>query len=421
MRRRQFLGFLLSTENLNSSRAKLSKHEANYFIINNLNELRDGNISLEKDSIVKILGYSVVGDCIMPDYKWDINEQQEDNGGSIICPRNRNQSGRWIAIVNEFLNVDWFGAGRNENDTTAIQAAIQAAIASRKKVVFTAGKIYKITSTIKANGTLILEGGGKLNTVVECFSSGVCFDLNGYGSEIRNIHFFNKNKNGGTALKISGRVYLVENLRFGGSFSICIHLVDVWESIFDKINILNSYPRREGVGFYIDYSTNNTISNSYLSFNETAIYFAPKYSSSNYRCEGWLISQCFIIDCLNGVSANGITHISIHGCIFDFIYNCAIYLFGGFSGVISHNWFAAAQKDVTLVKTHKNFNGVKITGNEFVGSIKKYSNQNSLLITGNQNIIGGNRHISIKPGRNVGKSNLITSDINLSFDDFRDD
>jgi hypothetical protein len=412
MNRRSFLSLLSSPKRTNPQKKNL-----NFEYVNSLNELRQCDGHLGNSQIIHPLGYSRIGDCNMPRYRWEKENSQSDNSGTIINPKKQSKTGRWVAIIDDYVNVDWFGAGLGNDDSNAIDSALQTGITLRKRIKFSSGKMYKISSAIKSIGTFVIEGTGKLNTIIECYSPGICLDLDGYGCEIRNLHFINKTKKGGTAIKLSGRGHILENIRFGGGFESCIHLIDVWESNFDKINIVNGYPNRTGIGFLVDHSTNNTISNSYLSYNQTAIQFTSKYSPTNYRSEGWLISGSIFIDSQNGIHAEGITHISIHNCIFDFIYKCAIYLSNGFSGIISGNWFSAAAENVSLIITHKSFNGAKVIGNEFVGSLKTLKNQNSLTITSNHNILGGNRHIEINSGKNFGTSNVEISDIHLKFSD----
>jgi hypothetical protein len=417
MRRRTFLVFL------NPSKKHISRKKENLdcIYVKSLEQMRlDPTINRNDAAVVWPQGYSSIGDCKMPLYRWDSREQREDNSGTIIQPQNYSSSGRWVAILDDYINVDWFGAGLGEDDTKAISKAIEVSLLQRKKVKFTSGKIYRVSSTIKAIGSFILEGSGKVETIIECNFSGACFDLNGYGCEVRGLNFKNKAQKGGTAIRISGRVHTFENLRFEGPFEKCIHLTDVWESNFDKINILNGYPQRKGVGLLVEYSVNNTISNCYFSYNTFAIKFTPKYSPANYRSEGWLISNSIFIDSMNGIFAEGITHISIQNCIFDFIFESAIYLAYGFSGIISGNWLSSSANDTTLLVTHKSFNGVKVIGNEFVGSIKNLENQSSMLITSNQNIIGNNRHIGIKSGKNFGKINIQSPELYVDFKDLQD-
>jgi hypothetical protein len=392
-----------------------------YLYTNSINELRKSNFHLNKNTFVQPLGHTESGDCAMPYYQWDEKNIQNDNNGSIIRPDDIANAGRWVAVITNSIYVDWFGAGTGKDDTNAVSTALQTGILLKKKVKFSSGKVYKVISTIKTTGTVVLEGEGKLGTIIECYSRDTSLDLDGYGCEIRNLHFKNKSTRGSTAIRLSGKAHVVENLRFDGAFENCIHLVDVWESNFDKINILNGYPKRTGIGLLIDYSTNNTISNCYFSYNSFAIKFTPKYSPGSYRSEGWLISNSIFIDSLNGIFAEGITHISIQNCIFDFIYECAIYLAHGFSGLISGNWLSATAKGISLVVTHKSFNGAKVIGNEFVGSPEKLANQSSLLITGNQNILGNNRHIGISSGRNFSKVNIQNQDLYIDFNELQNE
>lgn len=178
-----------------------------------LAELRDYKLERGDDTrTAETLGYKTIGDGGAALYYFDASSSGEDDGGSVIAPRDG--KGRWIAIFSESkINVKWFGAvgdGKSD-DTLAIKQAaryVQKAIVNNPtgrermsyRTLYFPGGSYKVTeagvivSSDFANRSqgLVVEGDGPGNTqiVFEPKSPGYLFDNQAYWNvQIRNMTF----------------------------------------------------------------------------------------------------------------------------------------------------------------------------------------------------------------------------------------
>jgi len=84
--------------------------------------------------------------------------------------------------MRDVLNVADFGAVGNgvTDDTTAIQRAIDAAIANNKNVVFKSGATYLVSAELKVNGNVFLGTTGDGQAIIKTqTNSGIALDING--------------------------------------------------------------------------------------------------------------------------------------------------------------------------------------------------------------------------------------------------
>lgn len=97
-----------------------------------------------------------------------------DDGG-IIIERTATGGGYWVRLVNDApINAKWFGAKGNgvNDDTTSLQAAIDAAIANGCGVLIIPRGTYKLSSGgLEVNGTITIRGQGKCGTILKMYST----------------------------------------------------------------------------------------------------------------------------------------------------------------------------------------------------------------------------------------------------------
>jgi hypothetical protein len=142
----------------------------------------------DNDSIT-VLGYSNEGDGGSGTFFWDASSTATDNGGTIIQATGV-VTGRWIRVHESSINVKWFGAtgDGSTDDTTSIQAAIDAVETDGGGAVYIPAGTYKTTSALEISQRYVSiygEGGSAsiisalscnaLNFVSASYDNGACF------------------------------------------------------------------------------------------------------------------------------------------------------------------------------------------------------------------------------------------------------
>lgn len=123
-------------------------YSGKYYIVENIEELRKLNVTAEQ-ATVTVKGYYTANDGGGGTFFWNYVSNKDDNGGTVIKTEN-NEKGRFIRLYDENrVNVKWFGAKGTgkDNDTAAIQAAIDA-LPARGGTVSLPGGTYVITSEL---------------------------------------------------------------------------------------------------------------------------------------------------------------------------------------------------------------------------------------------------------------------------------
>lgn len=123
-----------------------------------LRDLR--SVSGDEGAIVWLTGIERVPEGGHGTFYWDGSSSEPDDGGTIIAPHGG--AGRWKRVITEgAIHVHWFGArgdGAND-DTGALQAAIDAASRVNGRVMLSQGKTYLVgTLTPRENVTLLCQG-----------------------------------------------------------------------------------------------------------------------------------------------------------------------------------------------------------------------------------------------------------------------
>jgi hypothetical protein len=111
------------------------------------NTLESGNGIVPGQGVV-VSGRTAVSDGGEGSFYWTSDTTTPDDGGTVVVPTGP-RIGCWKRVIDESLNVKWFGATGNgtTDDTTAIQATIDIATTTGQSVYLPDG-YYRITNTI---------------------------------------------------------------------------------------------------------------------------------------------------------------------------------------------------------------------------------------------------------------------------------
>jgi hypothetical protein len=79
-------------------------------------------------AVVVAAGFWTSGDGGGGAFYWDEEAVESDNGGTVIQPTGHGGAGRWKRVINDHVDVRWFGAkggdGTTPDDTEFIRAAV---------------------------------------------------------------------------------------------------------------------------------------------------------------------------------------------------------------------------------------------------------------------------------------------------------
>lgn len=146
--------------------------------------------------IVEVAGYLAAGDGGGGVFQYSSASAATDNGGTIIAPNTG--TGRWLRVYSDWLNVKWFGATGDgtTNDTSALQASLDAIPAVGGKIIIPAGT-YLITGaglTVSKPTTIQGAGWGRHGengaTVLKYTGIGECIEFTAIsqgGAELSDI------------------------------------------------------------------------------------------------------------------------------------------------------------------------------------------------------------------------------------------
>ena len=137
--------------------------------VDNLNTLK--NMS-KRPSTILMEGYANPGDGGGGSFYWDAASSQSPDDVFIIQMASGG-TGRHKRIYYDVINPEWFGAKGDDStdDTASLQAAIDATIARKVKLVLLA-KTYKTTSRLTiSNHNVTIEGANNGGSVIKIYST----------------------------------------------------------------------------------------------------------------------------------------------------------------------------------------------------------------------------------------------------------
>lgn len=138
--------------------------DGSHIVYTSVANLRAATLTPFDGQIIKLTGYSTVGDAPLVHYRWGATSVATDNGWSVIKDSDI-VTGRWILTKQNpayLENAGLVGDGI-VNDSTSLQALANA-IPAGTKVISESGKTYLIETTVTFGTQLELGGFGTFET-----------------------------------------------------------------------------------------------------------------------------------------------------------------------------------------------------------------------------------------------------------------
>lgn len=298
--------------------------------------------------------------------------------------------------MRDVISIADFGASPSAS-ASVNRAAIQAAIdsipdATGGTVVFPKG-VFDVDGTIDSNNRqgLVIDGCGA--TINLTTSVSYLFTITDVAVEVRNL-FVNKGVGVvASAFNVTGIRHVFNNVQSGDQkWTRFFHLVDVKESFFTNLNVYLDTATQTGTVFYLDYSVNNTFSDSFIGFCEHGV-FASSTSqpTSGYKSEGWLMSNVIIVYPQKAMTIDAGTLFSVVNCCFDFCEIWGIFQSNGNNLKIMNNWIASNTTNGFIgVGTTNTVFGVSVIGNVFVRGAAAITGTAGVSLSGPNALVIGN-------------------------------
>jgi len=311
--------------------------------------------------------------------------------------------GRWVSDkLAERRSVDDFNADPTggEDSYAAIQAAINSFSSGGRGVLHLgSGGDYKVSAMLNNNNrNIIIKGNGATLTLTA--NADYLLYLDGSGCRVENLQL---DKDAAVvavgAARIAGIRHRFSDVQcFEQKWANVFDLWDCKESHFTNIRVDNDSAVMTGNVFRLNYSVNNTVSDSMVGFCSKAFHLTaavhPIYGNKN---EGLGLSNIITVYS-DAVVGDNITALHLTNCILDFCINVGVSLTNGHTATISGGWVAgSAASGFTGVQSGTNFSNVNITdltlvGNGTLGSSIAYSiNSPDSSVRGGtiDNLLGG--------------------------------
>lgn len=261
------------------------------------------------------------------------------------------------------------------DDTVAIQAAINSITQfTVGEIVFDPAKSYLVTDTVSTNGRSLFINGNKAALKIDANFTGT------YVLEVTTTNCtvvdFSVSKATAVvadgAIKVSGTRHRFDRVNVNdGTWSKCFHLVDVKESAFSNIRIDNDPATKTGDIFYLDYSVNNTITNSMLGFCSRAVYLSGlNHPTFSYKSEGLTFTDNIVVYAGRAIQADAVTSLHVDNCVLDFCKIQGVGVSNGNSLFVSNTWIAneASSTSFAGVVCGTGFSRVSAHNNVFFGN-----------------------------------------------------
>ena len=303
----------------------------------------------------------------------------------------------------QYISVLDFGADPTgtTDSTVAIQAAIDSIPNAGAGAIWFPKGTYNVSNTIDTNNRTVVFMGG--NSTIHCTASiSYVFQVTDVGCRFENFFFTKAAGVTASAFLVSGIRHVFDNIQSGDAlWTYFFHLQDVKESKFANLNIYLDSATQTGQIFRLDYSVNNTISDSFLGYCEHGIYAtSTPQPVSGYKSEGWLMTNVIIVYAKKAMTLDTATLFSVENCCFDFCEIWGIFQSNGNNLKVMNTWIASNTTNGFIgVGTVNTVYGVSVVGNVFVRGASAITGTAGVSLSGPNALVVGN---SFQGGMNGG-------------------
>lgn len=259
------------------------------------------------------------------------------------------------------------------------------------------GKHYKVSTKISILKPIIIIGH---NAVIEYVGlpDNIMFEFSSGYSGARDLRIKkDKTISGITAFLINKVIkgnFKNINVDDNCLFDKVFQLNGVKESNFSEIRAKNNLTDQTGTIFELNYSVNNTFTDSVIGFAKYGFHLTetqePEYS---HRNEGVIITGVTTYYCETVVNAPNVTMLQIDNCIFDFTQKTGINCGNGGGLYINNTWIQLMHNDnSTAVAISANFGVASVNGLYIVGN-KEMTNSLAFQVANRKLSIIRNVHL----------------------------
>ena len=296
-------------------------------------------------------------------FNYDGAQSGVNNGGTVF--------NGWVRQYDGAVNVKWFGAVGDgiTDDYSALVSAVGSVPASTEASFIFPNGTYLISETLEfGNRVLVIDGG---NSTIKLTSNS-----NGYVLKFTNSAIVSNLRVTQTAgltsdgIFIAGIRHRFDNIQsFNAKFTKVFHLQNCKESHFSNIRVDADASGKTGSVFYMDYSVNNTISDSMIGYCEHGFEFStatePTYG---YKSEGFTATNVVTVYCDRAFEALSVTSLGIVNCVLDFNESYGVFCTNGGQLFVSDSWIAMTNGSTgACIGGHANFTDVKVHNNSLIG------------------------------------------------------
>lgn len=321
------LGLTTGATKINTSYGiSLEQVAQGFYGVNSFSDLRNRRPNFEGEK-VNLKGYYATGTSGSGEFVGHIGTATDDGG--IIAAGNGFYWQRVISNVD--INVEMFGA-YPDTDTDSSVAFNLAWSSSYEKINVPSNRSYFINGTI---GSLTVENKTKWiggNNSVIRFGTNGNFNVTGRNWGFDSLTFVAVGVVPyalRTGLINNNRNSFIKNIRVigdksGSRFSVALDIYALWYSTITNVYINGSgeddYSKivYGGIGIQLHYCVNNTINNSWIGSCNTGIILTNElHPTSNYSCEGIIISDSTLIANVSNLIVKEGYYIQVIGNVID--------------------------------------------------------------------------------------------------------